>query len=505
MRQPRHASALVSEALNVPDPADQPMPEDDAVECPKPSRFGFMFPKLQTKEALLPEGPETIRALVKLGKTMIDKEPENNAFNSTIPAIYTYFGQFIVHDMTFDPKTAVRLFEEDVESLTPFTVEEIEKFENPRSGLLDLDSVYGPILENEKCYPVPRVGDKMKVEIAVNSNLLGTDLPRVESTPFKARIGDHRNDENLVLSQMHLAFLNAHNVVVKAGGSFDKAQELIRRRYQYLVIEDFLTKIVDKETIESVKQYRIFNPPADGYFMPVEFSAGAFRFGHAMVRSGYFYNPIRQSVHLYELFTMSALGSYHHLLKDWLINWTDFLPDGAEPARNLARNLAPRLTEPLSEFLIHGITVPANGGPPKRPILSLAVIDLIRGYLFRLPTGQAVAKFLGLTPMTDEQLLEVAAVVSPDQASVLKETGLLQQTPLWYYVLAEAAHPQLGEGNRLGPVGGRLVASVLLEAAARSNAALPKVEGWDPILGKQENFNIGELLRHADVNVENLN
>lgn len=501
MRQPRHASTLVSEALNVPDPADQEAPEQGTVKCPTPGRFGFMFPKLQTKEALLPEGPETIRALVKLGKTMIDKDKENPNFDSTIPSIYTYFGQFIVHDLTFDPKTALRLFEEDVESLKPFSVEEINGLENPRRGLLDLDSVYGPILDNDKCYPVPRVGDRMRVELAADARVLGTDLPRAVLPPHKAQIGDHRNDENLVISQMHLAFLNAHNLLVSAHASFQKAQIFVRRRYQQLVINDYLPKVVAKADIEWAVKNRIFNPPAAKYFMPVEFSAGAFRFGHAMVRSEYFYSAVRKTVRLQELFTPSALGGYHHLNTDWLIDWIPFLAEGPNP--NLARNLAPRIVEPIAEFLPQGITVSENGGPPKRPILSMAVIDLVRGYLFRLPTGQAVAKWLGVTPMTDEQLIEVAAAVSHEQAAVLKETGLLEKTPLWYYVLAEAAHPKHGNGNRLGPVGGRVVASVLLEAASRSHAVLPQEEGWDPTLGTEENFDVGELLRHAKVNLKN--
>lgn len=506
MRQPRHASTLISEALNVPDPADQQGPEEGTVACLQPGRFGFMFPKLQTKEALLPEGPETIRALVKLGKTMIDKDKQNEAFDSTIPSIYTYFGQFIVHDLTFDPRTSLRLFEEDVEGLKPFDVEEINGLENPRSGLLDLDSVYGPILENNKCYPVPRrVGneerdkDKMRVELAADARVLGTDLPRAVLPPHKAQIGDHRNDENLVISQMHLAFLNAHNLLVDKHASFQKAQIFVRRRYQQLVINDYLPNVVDDGDIKWALKNRIFNPPAAKYFMPVEFSAGAFRFGHAMVRSEYFYNAARKTVRLHELFTQSALGGYHHLNTDWLIEWAPFMAGGV----NKARNLAPRIVEPLADFLALGITVRENGGPPKTPIFSIAVIDLIRGYLFRLPTGQAVAKWLGVTPMTDEQLIEVAAAVSHEQAAVLKETGLLQQTPLWYYVLAEAAHPKHGNGNRLGPVGGRVVASVLLEAASRSHAALPKEEGWDPALGEQESFNVTELLLRARKSIEN--
>jgi hypothetical protein len=494
MRQPRHASTLASQALTVTDPANQFDPEKGAVARAQPSRFGFMFPELQTKKDLLPEGPETLRALVKLGKTMIDTETGNKTFDSTIPSIYTYFGQFIVHDLTFDSKP-LRLFEEDVESLKPFSREEIDAIENRRSGLLNLESVYGPMFDDNKSCPVPRAGDKMRVEIAANGQVPGTDLPRAVLPPHKAQIADHRNDRNLLISQLHLAFLNAHNVVVNDHASYDEAQILLRRRYQQLVINDFLPRVVNAKDIQWASKNRIFNPPWKKFFIPVEFSAAAFRFGHAMVRSTYFYNAVRKMVRLPDLEMPEALSGYHHLITDWLVDWTPFLSDGV----NLARNLAPRVVEPIAEFLDHSSPAPTNGGPPKRPILSLSVIDLLRGYLFRLPTGQAVARRLGVTPMTDDQLIEVAAAVSTEQAAVLKETGLLQHTPLWYYVLAEAAHSQHGNGNRLGPIGGRLVASVLLEAAARSRAALPKEEGWDPILGKQNNFNLGELLRHAKV------
>ena len=496
MRQPRHASTLVSPAFNIPDPADQPSPDGEIVECPKPSRFGFMFPGLQKTEFLLPEGPDTVKALVRLGNTMSDTDSEDKAAHTKIPSIYTYFGQFIVHDLTFDPRAAKRLFHEDLDALAPLSINEIESLENPRSGLLDLDSLYGPILEENKCLKVPvRNNGTMRVEIAADGAVPGTDLPRGVLPPFKARIGDPRNDENLVLSQLHLSFLRAHNVVVNAGASYEQARALLRRRYQRLVIEDFLPRFVSTEDIKWVSENNIFNPPADGYFMPVEFSAAAFRFGHALIRREYHYNALRKVVQLNQLFTMKVLSTYHHILTDWIIDWTHFVLEGG----NVGRKLEPRLVEPLAEFLTKDITMPANGGQPKKPILSLAVIDLLRGYLFRLPTGQFVADRLDLTPLPEAEIEKVAADVSPEQANALKESPLSSHTPLWYYILAEAAHPDLGNGHRLGPVGGRLLAAVLLEAERRSRDEQFKEDGWDPILGQENGFNLAALLHHADL------
>jgi len=495
MRQPRHASTLVSEALNVPDPADQPAPAGDTVECPPPGRFDFMFPELQKDEFLLPEGPQTVKALVNLGKTMIDKEPLNTAFDTEIPSIYTYFGQFIVHDMTSDPR-APRLFQEDLELLKPMKAELITALQNPRSGLLDLDSVYGPILENDKCLKVPvRPDGTMRVESAGEGTVPGTDLPRGSVPPFKARISDSRNDENLVLSQLHLAFLRAHNVVVKAGASFQEAQSMVVRRYRRLVTEDFLPRFVDVADRKWVSEHKVFNPPANEYFLPVEFSAAALRFGHALIRSQYHYNAFRKVVELRELFMLKILNNYSHILTDWVIDWKEFLPDGV----NVGRNLAPRLVEPLAEFLTKPITVPAEGGQPKTPILSLAVIDLLRGYLFRLPQAQFVAEKLDVTPLPAAEIEKVAAEVSPDQAKVLQESGLSSHTPLWYYILAEAAHPDLGKGHRLGPVGGRLLAAVLLEAERRSSNTVVTEDGWDPTLGEKDGFDLAVLLDHAKI------
>jgi hypothetical protein len=90
----------------------------------------------------------------------------------------------------------------------------------------------------------------------------------------------------------------------------------------------------------------------------------------------------------------------------------------------------------------------------------LAVRNLLRGYLLRIPTGQAVAQALGLTSLTASQI--EAAAASPEQVAELQSGGFTDRTSLWYYILAEAAH---GGGQRLGPVGSTIVAEVLIGLA----------------------------------------
>lgn len=78
---------------------------------------------------------------------------------------------------------------------------------------------------------------------------------------------------------------------------------------------------------------------------------------------------------------------------------------------------------------------------------SLAVRDLQRGQGVGLPSGEAVARYIGATPLSTEQV----GVTS---------TGWHGETPLWYYILREA--DVCTGGHRLGPVGGRIVAEVLI-------------------------------------------
>ena len=479
MSSPRHGEMMLSKGPNLASASGDEPSATKVSDFPASSAwtgFGYMFEDLsKNADNLLLENPVTVRNLMALGNSM-RADPAKPALHTGIPAIYTYFGQFITHDITFEEVTQNIPLDN---SLVPLPFERIiDYIKNTRTGMPDLDSVYG-----QTNSLVPRVGDKLLVERAIKS-LDGTDLPRETFEPHAARIGDTRNDENLIVSQLHLAFLRAHNALVEKGSSFDEARGSLRQHYQWIIIKDFLTQIADPKIVQDVLEGKINRyPRADRFFIPLEFSAAAFRFGHSMVGNVYRYNNSFKAARLYQLVMPDALGKYFHILEAWIIDWAEFLPGGS----NLARSIVTSLVEPLAQLI-----------DQKGLRFSLAARDLLRGYLLRLPTGQAVAKELGYVAMTREQILTVVEGTdrAVEQQRILEDpaTKFLERTPLWFYILAEAAY--FGGGKRLGPVGSTIVASVLIGLVRLSKDSFLNNPEWAPM---SEQFGLPEFFRLAGV------
>ena len=249
---------------------------------------------------------------------------------------------------------------------------------------------------------------------------------------------------------------------------------------------------------------------AEPFFLPLEYAVAAYRFGHSMIRADYDFNlnfntsgePGTTPATLGLLFTFTALSGgfdpapgfdFETLPENWIIEWGNFVDDGGP--FNKARRLDPKLVEPLFELRnVAGIPEPEDEG-------RLAVRNLLRGYLLRIPTGQAVAKAVrakwGTPVLTPTQVAEGAG--SDEQRQALRNAGFLRRTPLWYYILAEAA--LLGKGQRLGPVGSVLVAEVLIGLVRRSDDSILRTKGWKPNLpsAKPNTFELADLLRFAEV------
>jgi nucleoid-associated protein YgaU len=467
--------------------------------------FDFLFPELQDDEAnLLPRSAATVTRLKELGRTMVD--PGVATGDGQVPALYTYFGQFVDHDITLESTSfsTAKLLDP---ALAPLPLARIrDDLKNLRSASLELDSLYGP--------PAPRdTANHDKLALGKVTKVNGTSVP-LKRPPGKgddndlpreprnadvlrdraARIGDPRNDENLIVAQLHLAFLKVHNRLVDQGHSFAEARRLLRQHYQHVVLHDFLRRVADPAIVDAViGGNRFYDALADPFFLPLEFTVAGYRFGHTMVRDGYDFNLNFSPASLGLLFTFTALsgelGDFDTLPDNWIIQWERFIAPGG--GKNKARKFDTKLADGL--FHLQKVT-----GEEEQPAdaANLAVRNLLRGYGLRLPTGQALARRMGLPVLTAAKL--EAAAASERQVHVLRTSGFLERTPLWYYLLAEAKH---GGGGRLGPVGSTLVAEVLVGLVRRSEDSILAAPGWAPSLPSATpgRFELADLLRFAKV------
>lgn len=504
------------------------------VKSPDAKRFDYLFPQLQNPDDLLPQTPDTVENLIRLGQAM--KDTGGDSGDAKISAAYTYFGQFVDHDITLGTTSAdaQNLLSPDMEPLSLDEVRDTTK--NIRTATFELDSVYNqPAPRDPENRSKMRIGkvttlddNQKKPNRRPDGKADENDLPRRRrrfdtKKDRAALIGDARNDENTIIAQLHLAFLLAHNKLVDRGESYEEARKLLRQHYQHIVVHDFLKQIADPQIVDDILANgpQFYNPGEDNdFFMPMEFSVAAYRFGHSMVRAEYDFNlnfntsgeadengqPITFPATLGLLFTFSALSGqlgpgqgFNTLPENWIIEWENFFDaQGGEP-RSKARRFDTKLVEPLQllrDELGNPLKDCARDTDPGRISASLAVRNLLRGHLLRMPTGQAVAGALGIPVLTEDEIKQGAS--SEDQAQALEQGGFLDHTPLWYYILVESAVRT--NGQHLGPVGSTIIAEVLVGLILRSPNSILRKQNWEPSLGQQPGtFTLPDLLRFAGV------
>jgi hypothetical protein len=430
--------------------------EHPAAEVERAFRFSRMF-------AELPAFTPADDGLIALGKAMEDAQ--NFKDHPDLPAGFTYFGQFLDHDITFDKTDGL-----------PDGQLSLEEIIQGRSPSLDLDSVYGrgPALEGKRLYE----DDNIHLRIGRTSpagppgtpegSVLPNDLPRGDNAEDirEASIGDGRNDENLAVAQTHLSFLKFHNVVVDRLAEqgvaedelFERARRIVTLHYQWIVLHDFLPRVIDPFVLNEVitAGAPLFKHVGDEEpAMPLEFAVAAYRLGHSMIRDGYSWNRIFTDAGLDLLFVFSGgsgemFGS-PTLPSNWVADFRrlfDFSgAPGVEPTPVLNN------TRSIDTALALGLNA-LPGFPTENDRARLAVRNLLRGRLVGLPTGQAVAEALGVIALTPAQVRQGA------HANVLRDHGFDTQTPLWYYILKEAE--VFNDSLHLGPVGSRIVAETFV-------------------------------------------
>ena len=457
-----------------------------------PERFVRLFdlppfaePSEELREALIecgrPGGMMDALDPLEVGPVRLITEPElspNNRDNPTHTAGVTFFGQFLDHDITRDAGSGLG-------RPTP-----VRRSMNLRSARMDLDSVYsGGPGDSPALYD----GFRFRIE----SGGLFEDLPRDDEGV--AVIGDDRNDENLMLSGLHAAFLLFHNAVIDdiatgqpTAADFAEAQATVRRHYQWIVVNEVLPQFVGQPMVDYVRTAgrQIFTLPVAR--IPLEFQTAAYRFGHSMIRPSYRANLAGDGGEPFFglVFDPETFGnpdpddlSGHSRAPRRFVGWQTFFDfDDGEVKPN--KRIDTKLSTPL--FQLPMFAIPAGRGEGLGPI-SLAARNLLRHLTWEIPSGQAIASEINAELLASADLADLGQLGA----------GLGASTPLFFYILREAE--VMADGLHLGPVGGQIVAEVLLGLLELDpNSYLNAEVNWRPTL-PQRNGTVGDDFRMADL------
>jgi hypothetical protein len=384
--------------------------------------------------------------------------------DARVAAGWPMLGQFIAHDITADRSLLLRHADSD----------HVANFRSPRANL---ECLYGdgptgsPFLYDRD--------DPAKLLIGINDRGEPGDLPR--NPQGIALIGDPRNDVHLFVSQLHLAMLKVHNLLVdrlREDGEpesevFEAARRATTWHYQWVIVNEFLPILVGEDLMRDLlaagpRWYR----PEGNPWIPFEFADAAYRYGHSQVRHGY---RLQAGGPVLPLFP-DLLG-FQPVPASRTVDWSQLFGFAGRPAPQASKKIDGRLARSLIE-----LPTAITGDVEISAYHSLAARDLQRGQAYGLPSGEALSRELGIASLSATQV-------------GLGTVGWTGDTPLWYYLLKEAE--VRSEGDRLGPLGGRIVAEVLLGIIDLDPESYRAVDPtWQPTLpaATPGEFSIADLL-----------
>lgn len=451
-------------------------------------RFGRMF----TRQQPLYTSPESLTRLGAVHGPMSAAAIADST--DTVPLGMVFLGQFIDHDITLDTTSSLN------------RVNHPETIDNFRSPALDLDCIFGEGPEDEPFLYEKRSRKLLLLTGESNQNygqpggLRQFDLAR--TAEGVAIIGDPRNDENRIVSQLQLAFIKCYNAHYQelelrypeksAKEVYELARQKLTWQYHWIILHEFLPQMVGEGTLQKVlSEGRKYYTPCQSSFIPVEFSAAAYRFGHSMIKN---FMRLKTGGPPFELFS-PEIGHGFRPVQDFkeVVDWTAFFDfDGTfQRAGQLNTKMAADLLE-LPPF------VPA----PR----SLAERNLKRGQSFLLPSGETVARCMD-RPEDEIKYVQDYALGLVDDFDIDMSLGI----PLWYYILAEAEciGRQDLDGNKpgegLGPTGGTIVAEVLVGLIEMDENSFLNVDrNWTPESGAATIKDLLEKSNHALYNHYNV-
>jgi hypothetical protein len=419
-----------------------------------------------------------------------------NPDNPTMTAGSTFVGQFTDHDITFDQTSQLGVPQNPLTS------------PNTRTPALDLDSVFGggPGMRPDLYVQNPdgTVGPQLKI----GSGGVHEDVPRIPNGDgtYRALLGDPRNDENLMIAGLHCAHILFYNRVLDeldqlnlrsfptaekdegtAYDAFLQARQVTLWHYQWLLVNEHLPQIAGQQVVDDVLQNgnHFYLPPPGDAFMPIEFGAAAYRFGHSMVRPSYRANftsgtgdstnpsadPFFGLVFDPTIPSFNTTADRDDLLGGFpaprrYIGWQTFFDLGDGQVKNNKK------VDTDISTVMFTLPVPAIAPHTQTAPTVLPQRNLLRQLTWGLPSGQDVANAMGVEPLAAADLDDIASIYPPFRTS----------TPLWYYLLAEAKAAT--DGLHLGPAGGRIVAETLIGLLrADPTSYLAVYPGFQPFLG----------------------
>lgn len=444
-------------------------------------RFGRMFRNLSPLYSL----PNSLIELGKKGGIMDGGTQQT--FTNTVPLGMIFFGQFIDHDITLDTTSKFNL------------INVPENIDNFRTPALDLDCIFGEGPEDE---PFLYEKDTKKLLTGISNNNIGQgsalekhDLPRTGQGI--AIIGDPRNDENRIISQLQLAFIRFYNAVytdivtentkLYPSQVYEAARKMVTWHYQWIVVNEFLPAMVGQETVTQILgKGRQYYRPSSKPFIPVEFSIAAYRFGHSMIAQEL---RLQTDGALRSIFSPQVGRGFSRISSsNQIVDWSLFFD------LNGMFQKAGKLNTQLASDLLALPFFPPNTPDHEK---SLAIRNLLRGQSFLMPSGESVAQHLG---RNEAEIAQVNNFVKNQIAG--QAIDLTAGTPLWYYILAEAEVIGRGEsgllGEGLGPVGGMIVAETIIGLLELDpNSYLGNDRSWSPTLGNNGHFTMADLLTKA--------
>ncbi|MGB3243592.1 MAG: peroxidase family protein [Sulfitobacter sp.] len=444
---------------------------------------------------LLPANPVHLQnlshaELIEIYDDLVEEMRATANKDGSADAGMTFLGQFVDHDITMDATSALG------KKIDPSTIP------NVRTPALDLDCVYGAGPD-----ATPHLYGKEDTSEYLLFGRNDNPLDLARTSVGTALIGDPRNDENVIVSQIQGAFICLHNILMDkvASGdmsatvqqcaqmgvdpkawaryvpehlrSFEEVRRFIRLHYQWIIWHELLPAFCDQACLDAAMGTDPFGH--DAPVMPVEFSGAAYRFGHATTQAKY---HLREGEAQLGLFATAGFGprpESANLAFDQF-----FAIHGSTPQKS--RPVGTALGGPLFEmpFVKEGMHLEdINHDLTLAQSKKLALRNIIRDrYTYQLASGQSMARHLGLSPRHPPEHL--------------KKKGI-SKTPLWFYCLEEAddAH------GKLAGVGGTIVASVFARLLRLDSNSFVHAHGFQPWNGfGGEDTVLGGLLKFVEKN-----